>query len=84
MTAARTGSLFVLAVAAGVVAGQLLGGPGTITLIGLSALALLVSAFLPSGGKAEAIARPPEPGPPRRRPIVPPPTRGRWDEAPRA
>ena len=50
MTARRTSALFVLAVAAGAVAGRVTaGGPGTITLIGLSALALLVSAFLPSG-----------------------------------
>jgi hypothetical protein len=92
MTRRRAIALLVLAVAAGAAAGRLIGGgaPGALTLAGLVALALLVSVFLPAGRRADpsavadVSARVPEPRPPRRRPIAPPPTHGRWDEAPRA
>jgi hypothetical protein len=89
MTARRAITLLVFAVAAGAVAGRLAGGgaPGTLTLAGLVALALIASVFLPAGRKAvppedsDVPERAPEP---RRRPIAPPPTLGRWDETPRA
>jgi hypothetical protein len=81
MSVRRTLLLLVPAVALGAVAGQLSGGaPGTL-IGGLVALGLLASAFLPPARRAD----PPEPieHPQRRRPMIPPPTRGRWDEAPR-
>ena len=90
MSARRTLLLLVLAVAAGAVAGRLTGGaPGTLTFAGLVALAVLASAFFPPARRAGApkVADDPARAPerrPRRRPIAPPPTRGRWDEAPRA
>ena len=92
MTARRAITLLVLAVAAGAVAGRLTGdaAPGTLTLAGLVALALLVSALLPAARTADpsegpdVAPPPPDPSPPRRRPITSPPTLGRWDETPRA
>jgi hypothetical protein len=82
MSSARVIGLLVLALLGGAMLGSLIGGVGLGALAGLTALALLVSVFLP-------VRRPPvahvvpERGPPRRRPMAPPPTRGRWDEAPR-
>ena len=79
-----------VAVAVGAVAGRVTGGdPGTLVFGGLVALAVLVSSFIPTARRAAPpnVARPagaPEGRPARRRPIAPPPTRGRWDEAPRA
>lgn len=91
MTTRRAISLLVLAIVAGGVAGQLTdGGPGALALVGLTVLAIVVSAFLPAGRGSDAspvgdaTAKAPQHDPPRRRPIAPPPTRGRWDEAPRA
>jgi len=90
MSTRRTIVQLVLAIAAGAVAGRVIGGdPGTLMFGGLVALAVLVSSFIPTARRAlppkvaDVTARAPERGPPRRRPIAPPPTRGRWDEAPR-
>jgi hypothetical protein len=91
MSARRTIVLLVLAVAAGAVAGRVTGGdPGTLVFGGLVALTVLVSSFIPTAHRAappnvaDGPAGAPEGRPARRRPIAPPPTRGRWDEAPRA
>jgi hypothetical protein len=88
MSTRRTIVQLVLAIAAGAVAGRVIGGdPGTLIFGGLVALAVLVSSFIPTARRAPKVAdvpaRAPERRPPRRRPIAPPPTRGRWDEAPR-